>query len=1031
MKEVADFFVAGGTLRPQSPSYVVRPADQELFDCIKTGEFCYVLTSRQMGKSSLMVQTAQRLQNARYVTVVLDLTSIGTGSVAEWYQGLLERIKRDLRLTVDVRSWWQEQSALSISHRFTAFLHDVVLQQIPDPVVIFIDEIDATLNLAFRDDFFAAIRAVYNARAVSLAYNRLTFVLLGVATPTDLISDRKRTPFNIGRRIVLQELDYVDADMLRDGLELYHPGQGAAILERIFYWTNGHPYLTQKLCLATIDHPLQEWNAARVDELVETTFLLDEGRNDTNIKFVQKSIQDSTLNERRRMLKLYVQVYNGKSIPDDHRSRSQNYLELYGLIRVANGMLRVRNEIYRHIFNPAWVKNNIPRNRERSVAIFSSLLATIMIVLAIFFSITRTPADRRAQECEQTFNQTVSKTERLSALVCLFDLDAPQYDERALRLFYTLPPDTQYYFFLDIPGEQDRALAVVVENIFRTLPDTARSESNGIDHDEKILDGMSAGIKSVSQISSDLKEQIAALRAGRRLAAAGEYAGAIEYYNQVLASRSEHPAARYDRAMAYMELGRYSESLADLNHMLEIATTQHTPTVTVTPSLTSTSAPGSTTPTATDMTTGSSATPTVTATTTLTTTSVVGTVLFVEYDKFLNAAQIRRTVAEVINANPPLRNHLRETLAQGAYPHLAAMSDRLEIALVRTPTSDAPQMTGTPPASPEAISIVSIDPTVVFTGTLPIVFTVRGANLDQVQNAQLVADDRTAIQLIVESDAPGEALLTLTELPEALNGGVAYKLQINGENYSEFQLRDYIEVREVKGVNIEYRYTGRVADDETGPFTAMREVRDVASDRIGILRTGDLVDILWDEGDGWYRVRIRESSDPDEIGKVGWIERWLVDDNAEVPTPLPPTATPSQTAVPPPTSSVQPTSTPQPIPTSFAQPPQPQVRYFNAAPLVSYAGSGDSGRFESCVTGSVTGSEGPIVGAVVNVNNGPNSFDATTGGGGNFRVCGLGASNWTAVLYFVPGTPIGNQPAVTVYVNGLPEQHAVVSFTQR
>jgi hypothetical protein len=327
--------------------------------------------------------------------------------------------------------------------------------------------------------------------------------------------------------------------------------------------------------------------------------------------------------------------------------------------------------------------------------------------------------------------------------------------------------------------------------------------------------------------------------------------------------------------------------------------------------------------------------------------------------------------------------------------------------------------TNTPTAAPEFISVTSVDPTEVFTGTLPITFIINGSNLDQIQSARLVADDRPAIELNIASDSPDEAILTLDELPEALNGEVTYELQINGDNYREVVLRDYIETREVKGVKVEYRYTGRVADDETGLFTAMREVRDVASERIGILRNGDLVDILRDEGDGWYQVRIRESSDPDEIGKIGWIERWLVDDNDEVPTPAPPTPVP-------PTPIPQPTA--RPIPTS---PPQPQVRDFNAAPVVSYAGSGDSGRFESCVTGSVTGSEGPIVGAVVNVNNGPNSFDATTGGGGNFRVCGLGASNWTAVLYFVPGTPIGNQPAVTVYVNGLPEQHAVVSFTQR
>jgi hypothetical protein len=51
-----DFFVAGGTLRPGTASYVTRPTDDELFHMTLAGEFCFVLTPRQMGKSSLMVR---------------------------------------------------------------------------------------------------------------------------------------------------------------------------------------------------------------------------------------------------------------------------------------------------------------------------------------------------------------------------------------------------------------------------------------------------------------------------------------------------------------------------------------------------------------------------------------------------------------------------------------------------------------------------------------------------------------------------------------------------------------------------------------------------------------------------------------------------------------------------------------------------------------------------------------------------------------------------------------------------------------
>jgi hypothetical protein len=390
----ADYFVDGGTLGPRDPSYVTRPADHDLLQKVLEGAFCYVLTARQMGKSSLMIRTAQSLRERGFKTAIVDLTTIGAMvTVSEWYLGMLSRIKSQLQLQADVQAFWTEREYLSAQQRFIDFLHDVLLNEVGEKIAIIIDEIDTTLSLDFRDGFFAAIRAIYNARASDPVYNRLNFVLLGVATPTDLIKDLKSTPFNIGSPILLQEFNYADATPLRQGLDMYYTRQGDLLLKRIFYWTNGHPYLTQRLCLAAVDARTQVWDDTKIDALVGKSFFSDEGRRDPNLIFVRDRIRATPAPERQEMLALYRQIYAGKVIADDDRSQPQLYLKLFGLVRAEQAQLHVCNRIYRRVFDEAWINENqrstptgklsVPRRNQWMYA--AIVVAGLIIIAAVFW----------------------------------------------------------------------------------------------------------------------------------------------------------------------------------------------------------------------------------------------------------------------------------------------------------------------------------------------------------------------------------------------------------------------------------------------------------------------------------------------------------------------------------------------------------------------------------------------------------------------------------------------------------------------
>src|SRR5215210_5029289 len=121
------FYVTGGTLRQDASSYVERQADADLYQGLTRGEFCYVLTARQMGKSSLMVRTAARLRQEGANAAILDLTVIGQNLTPEqWYSGLLATLGEQLDQEPELWEYWQEHSHLSPLQRWIGALRQLV-----------------------------------------------------------------------------------------------------------------------------------------------------------------------------------------------------------------------------------------------------------------------------------------------------------------------------------------------------------------------------------------------------------------------------------------------------------------------------------------------------------------------------------------------------------------------------------------------------------------------------------------------------------------------------------------------------------------------------------------------------------------------------------------------------------------------------------------------------------------------------------------------------------------------------------------
>uniref|UniRef100_UPI00286AAA55 AAA-like domain-containing protein n=1 Tax=Armatimonas sp. TaxID=1872638 RepID=UPI00286AAA55 len=134
------FYQVGGTLDWDAPSYLVRNADHALFERLRHGELCYVLDTRQVGKSSLLVRTAVRLLDQGINIVQIDISKQGRNVTPEsWYLGLLYQFTDQLSLWETAEAFWESHASFSPVQRWFETIRHVVLADRESPLVAFLD----------------------------------------------------------------------------------------------------------------------------------------------------------------------------------------------------------------------------------------------------------------------------------------------------------------------------------------------------------------------------------------------------------------------------------------------------------------------------------------------------------------------------------------------------------------------------------------------------------------------------------------------------------------------------------------------------------------------------------------------------------------------------------------------------------------------------------------------------------------------------------------------------------------------------
>jgi hypothetical protein len=360
------FQFTGGLL--ERSIYVERPADRLLPEALLAGEYCHILAPRQIGKTSLCFRTARALIRRGVRCANVDVTAAGTPSTAEeWYFGLVDEIARRLRMP-DPLDEWQKRAGVAPAQRFRDFVRALVEKDPTETrLVIFLDEIEMVrLAPVDVDDFLLILRSFHEERGQSPALRRLSFCLIGVTTPNDLIKNKSVTPFNVSKAIRIDDFTREECDGLAPGLTDLD-ASAPALLDAVYGWTDGHPYMTMRACfeLARQMGVTRGAEQAAVDEVVRGQFL-DRPLEDTNLNYAARRFEDPKFERDGARLadkiQLYRRVLARQDPPAHNESAVQMELRICGMVKdveVSPGrrVLRPRNRIYERALDTEWLRS--------------------------------------------------------------------------------------------------------------------------------------------------------------------------------------------------------------------------------------------------------------------------------------------------------------------------------------------------------------------------------------------------------------------------------------------------------------------------------------------------------------------------------------------------------------------------------------------------------------------------------------------------------------------------------------------------
>ena len=271
---------------------------------IDMGEYFTINRARQYGKTTTLDLIWRNLSD-RYLVVPLSFEGIDSTAYASHkaFAAMFARQMRENLLSLNrddtAAEIWQNCTAASIEELSNVI--SAYCEEVREPVVVTIDEVDKSLDNQLFLDFLGMLRNKYlerNRKGMQSTF--FSVVLAGVYDVINLklklrpdVEKKYNSPWNIAADFNVDMTFHPEeiAQMLNDYENDVHTGMDIkAISVEIYKYTTGYPYLVSAIC-KIIDERLEaEWTLDNVQKAVKIIAI---GENVTLIDDLSKNIENN------------------------------------------------------------------------------------------------------------------------------------------------------------------------------------------------------------------------------------------------------------------------------------------------------------------------------------------------------------------------------------------------------------------------------------------------------------------------------------------------------------------------------------------------------------------------------------------------------------------------------------------------------------------------------------------------------------------------------------------------------------------